>query len=585
MAGTSRRVIVRRLRETARLLELAGESPFRARAYENAARTLEDAPESPEELLESGRLAELPGIGPGLASAVAELVTSGRLSLAEELEEQIPRGLLELYELSGLGSKRIRKLRETLGVTDLQSLEAACRDGRVAPLPGFGPRLQEALLAAIAQHQRYRERHLLSAAWEQADQLMTHFRSIPDFLRFELAGSLRRGMETVGDLDFVVVPRGEKATDELAQALAARVGGHWVATPRNSLWGSLEGGWRVDVFLARTQNFGWTLLEATGPEAFLQGVWQRAKEKGLEPSQTGLLSTSRPDLAFFEEESVFQQLELPWVPPELRDLAARTPIFAGAVSSLITLEDLTGTFHVHTNWSDGRASLSEMAEAARQLGWSYLGIADHSQSAGYAGGLSPERVWSQWEAIATWNQSHPELQVFRGIEADILPDGCLDYEDDLLLGFDFVVASIHSRLHLGREKMTERLIRAVEHPAVTFLGHPSGRLLLQREPYEADLPCVFEAARHAGVVVELNASPYRLDADWRLLSEHLAAGGLISIHPDAHSVGGLNDVRFGVIMARKAGASQHQVVNTWPRERVQEFLKERRARAREKISS
>ncbi len=584
MPGSSRTAIVRRLRETARLLELAGESPFRARAYENAARTLEGLPTSPEELLESGRLAELPGIGPGLAAAVAELVSSGRLALAEELEQRIPRGLLELFQLSGLGAKRIRALAEALGIRDLVDLESACRAGAVAGLPGFSSRLQSDILAAIGQRQRYRERHLLSEASERAERIEERLAQIPGLTRWERAGSLRRSLETIGDLDYVLTPDSGLSTEDLLALLAAQLSVGWELNTQVPIRGSLEGNWNLDLFLAVPENFGWVWVQATGPSELVEDLSRRAHKRGFEVESTGWTrSGSRVELP--DEETVYELLDLPWLPPDLRDTVDAWEGSLGGSDSLITLRDLQGTFHVHTSWSDGRASLEEMADSARLRGWSYLGIADHSQSAGYASGLSPERVWAQWKTIEEWNQDHPDLYLFRGTECDILPDGRLDFEDDLLLGFDFVVASVHSRLQLDPEAMTRRLIRAVEHPAVTILGHPSGRLLLQREPYSADLSAVLAAARRSGVIVELNASPYRLDLDWRLLRDHLAAGGLTAINPDAHSLRGLDDVRFGVSMARKAGARPEQVVNTWPRTRVAHYLANRRAQARQMLGS
>lgn len=580
-----RDAIVRRLRETARLLELVGENPFRARAYENAARTLEGHVASPEELLEDGRLAELPGIGPGLAAAVAELLTSGRLALAEELERRVPRGLLDLYSLGGLGGKRIRKLADALKVRDLDSLEEACRAGQVAKLPGFGRRLEQELLESISRARRFRERYLLSAAWEAAASVESRLAQVPGILRWERTGSLRRGAETIGDLDFVVLLDASVTEPEpWARGVASFLGARLRQVESQRLCFGLEGGWSLDLHPARTANFGWELVRTTGSPIHVEGLLRRAWERGYTVGGEGWQRNGQP-VALPTEEDVYNALALPWLPPELREeFDPEVQATALASRRLIQLEDLRGTFHVHTTWSDGQASLEEMAAAALTRGWHYLGIADHSQGARYAGGLPPARVLAQWEAVQRWNQEHADLDLLRGTESDILQDGRLDYENDLLLGFDFVVVSVHSHFRLARESMTARILRALEHPATTFLGHPTGRLLLQREPYEVDLDEVLEAARMQGVIVELNASPYRLDLDWRHLCNHLRAGGLTAINPDAHSIRGLEDVAFGVAMARKAGARPEQVVNTWPREEIQSYLAARRGKARAGLS-
>ena len=575
-----RQTVVRILRETGQLLELKGENPFRVRAYENAARAVDGMTEDPQELLEAGTLAEVPGIGPGLVSAIAEIVHGGRLAQLDELKHEFPPGLLDLFRLPGLGPKRIRTLFRELGVGSPADLERACRSGAVAALPGFGAKTEQKILAGLAELGRHAERHLLSEARAVAEAVLEHLAGHPAVRRAEIAGSLRRWCETIGDLDFVAA---------VAAADRAEVARHFAAAPDvEEVTGTgetkvsilLARGMQSDLRMVAQDEFASAWHHFTGSKEHNVALRTRARQRGLTLNEYGLFR-GEERIPVAVEADIYRELGLAAVPPEMREglgeieLAERGPLPA-----LLEPGDLRGTFHVHSTWSDGTASVEQMARAAGRLGWEYLGIADHSRAAAYAGGLDPDRVREQWREIDGWNAAGEAPFLFKGTECDILQDGSLDFPDDLLLGFDFVVVSVHSRFRMPREAMTARISRAVGHPCTTFLGHPTGRLLLAREGYELDLEAVLDAAEAAGVVVEINANPHRLDLDWRPLRNWLGRGCSTSIHPDAHSPHGLEDVRYGVGVARKAGATAGQVLNARPLGAVREYFAARRERAR-----
>jgi DNA polymerase (family 10) len=492
-----------------------------------------------------------------------------------------------LLRIPGLGPKRLRVLLQKLQVDSPAALERACREGLVAALPGFGAKSQEKLLGGLSLLQRFGERHLLPAARSAAEGLANHLREHPAVGSVEIAGSLRRCCETIGDLDLLVsVPAAEREA----------VVDHFLAAP--SMLQTIErgatkaaavvaGGLRADLRLVEREEMPSALLHFTGSREHNIALRSRAKGFGWTLNEYGLDDERGNRFPLETEHAIYAKLRLNWIPPEAREGSGEVEL-AGLESPawnprLIELADLRGTLHVHTDWSDGLASLETMALAAADLGWEYLGIADHSRAAAYARGLDADRVRRQWEAIDRWNAGGRRPWLFKGTECDILADGALDFDDELLLGFDFVVASVHSRFNLSREAMTARWVRAASHPCVTFLGHPTGRLLLVREPYEVDLDAVLDAAREHGVVPELNANPHRLDLDWRQLRPWLAAGGATSIHPDAHSPRGLTDVQYGIGIARKALALPGQVLNCRPLEELRAYFEARRSRARQRL--
>lgn len=575
-----RESIVRILRETGDLLEIQEANPFRVRAYHNAARAMEGITGEPQEMLEEGSLAEVPGIGAGLVAAIAEILQTGRLTLHDELRRQFPPGLLDLFRVPGLGAKRIRILHRELGIGSPGELERAAREGKVAALAGFGARSQEKILSGLEALGRYDERHLVDHARHEALRLLEHLRRHPAVRRAEIAGSLRRWCETIGDLDFVAAVSGAKRIEVAAHFAAAPGCEEVVASGETKVALRLAGGFEADLRMVEADEFATALHHFTGSKEHNIALRTRARHDGLTVNEYGLFrGEERLDCP--DEASIYRHLGLAFIEPEMREgLDEIERAAAGPLPSLIEDGDLRGTFHVHSTWSDGTASLEGMARAAAALGWEYLGIADHSRSAAYAGGMSVEQVREQWAEIDAWNARGEAPWLFKGIESDILVDGALDYPDELLIGFDFVVASVHSRFRLPREEMTARIVRAVRHPCTTFLGHPTGRLLLAREGYEVDLDAVLDAADEAGVIVELNANPHRLDLDWRVLRARLPRNKRTSIHPDAHSPQGLEDVLWGVHAARKAGARAADVLNCEPLSKVREHFDGRRARAR-----
>jgi len=580
----TREALVRILRETAALLELEGANVFRVRAYENAARTFEGLAEEPQELLEQGRLAELAGVGPGLVQSVAEVVHTGRLTLHDELRSKYPPGVLDLFRVAGLGPKRIRLLHQELGVGSPADLERACRAGRVAELAGFGAKSQEKILDSLAHLGKYSERHLLSTARPLAAAMLAHLRAHRAVIRTEVAGSLRRWRETIGDLDFVAAVDAADR-EAVSEHFGAEPGAQAIESRgETKVQVRLGGGMLADLRMVNDDEFAAALHHFTGSKEHNVALRTRARREGITINEYGLFR-GEERLAVGDERELFRRLGLHWIPPEMREGLDEIELAAkGELPRLVELGDLRGTLHVHTTWSDGTASLEEMARAAGRLGWEFLGIADHSQSAAYAGGLTPVRVREQWAAIDEWNARGESPRLFKGSEVDVLADGALDFDDELLLGFDFVVASIHSRFKLPRAEQTARLVRALEHPCVTFLGHPTGRLLLAREGYEIDLDAVLDAAEANGVVVEVNASPHRLDLDWRFLHGWLRRGCRTSIHPDAHSPQGLADVEYGVGVARKAGARAEDILVTGTAERIAAHCERRRERARQRLA-
>jgi DNA polymerase (family 10) len=572
------------LEEIGVLLELKGENPFKVRAYQAGARALEAIEQAEmERLIDAGELDSVKGIGEALAQKIGELHTTGKLDFFEKLKASIEPGLVEMLDIPGLGSKKIKALHEKLGVKDIASLAQACADGRVAELAGFGEKTQEKIVAGIKNREAYGRRHLWWEAEETAAPIVAGLRALPAVKRAEAAGSLRRGLETVGDLDFIV------AATEVAPVVdwfAAQPGVKEV-TARGETKASVrfESGLQADLRIVPEDQFVFALHHFTGSRDHNVQMRQRALARGLSLSEWGLVPAEGEGTAKVKagagktktlgsEAELFAALGLHFIPPELREgLGEIEAAERGELPRLIEPLDLRGAFHNHTTASDGRNTLAEMTAAAEALGWDYLGIADHSKSSVQAKGLSEERLAQQVAEIRALNAAKRfKTHVFAGTECDILPDGRLDFEDAVLAQLDYVVASVHSSFAQEEAMMTARIIRAVEHPRTTMLGHLTGRLLLRREGYRVDAAKVIDAAIANGVIVELNASPWRLDMDWRLWRKAAERGLRCAINPDAHETGGLAHVRAGVNAARKGGLAREQVLNTWTREAVAKYF-------------
>ncbi len=576
------------LNEIATLLELKGENPFKVRAYQAGARTLEAVEEDQlAALIAEGRLESIKGIGEALAQKIAELHATGRLEFLAKLKASVEPGLLQMLEVPGLGPKKIKVLHEKLGLKTLAELAAACGDGRVAALDGFGEKSQQKILEGIRNREAYGKRHLWWDAAAVAEPIVAGLRALPPVSRAESAGSLRRGLETVGDLDFLV------AADEVGPVVAwfcAQAGVKEV-TARGETKASVrfEGGLQADLRIVPADQFVFALHHFTGSKDHNVQLRQRALARGLSMSEWGLVPAAgegtakekaerREGLKAESEKELFAALGLHFIPPELREgLGEIEAAEAGELPRLVELGDLRGAWHNHTTASDGRNTLAEMAAAAEALGWEYLGIADHSKSSYQARGLDEARLAAQVAEIHALNAAKKfTTHIFTGTECDILPDGRLDFDDGVLATLDYVVASVHNAFTQDEETMTARLIRALENPRVTMLGHLSGRLLLRREAYRVNAGKVIDAAIAHGVVIELNASPQRLDLDWRHWRRAAERGLLCAINPDAHDTAGLEYVRTGVNAARKGWLTREAVLNTRPLAAVKAWLQARR---------
>jgi DNA polymerase (family 10) len=561
------------LREVALLLELKGENPFKVRAYSNAARSIETLDEEIMGMIHEGRVRDIEGVGETLAQQITELVETGSLQLLEELKRTIPPGHLEMLKIPGLGPKKIKVLSDTLHVQTIGELEYACSENRLIELQGFGQKSQEKILKGIQQVKKYQGRYLYGDTLPLAESVLEKIRSHPKVLRASLAGSLRRRMEIVGNVNLVVSTQRSQevltAVSKFPEVEVVHFGdgnaGHY----------SLASGVKIDLQTTSDQDFPYHLYRLTGSLSHWKAMTKKATALAFELNEQGLLRNGRP-VGCKEEEDIFQALGIDFIPPELREDRGEIEAAEGHyLPRLICDQDLKGVFHVHSSFSDGAGSVQAMAEAARRMGFSYMGISDHSQSARYAGGLTLEKLRRQWEEVDRLNRETEGFHIFKGIESDILSDGSLDYEDDILKQFDFVIASVHSHFTMTEQEMTQRVIKALRNPYTTMLAHPTGRLLLSREPYPIDMTSIIDEAAGQGVAVELNAHPYRLDLDWRFCKYAKEKGVTIAINPDAHDPEGLKDTPFGVGIGRKGWLEPGDVLNTRSLEEMREYLKER----------
>lgn len=579
------------LTEIGTLLELKGENPFKVRAYQTGARALEAIEEADlARLIAEEKLQTVKGIGEALGQKIAELHTTGKLEFFEKLKASVEPGLIEMMQIPGLGPKKLQALKNKLGITDIAALTAACNDGRVAALDGFGEKTAEKILAGIKNREAYGRRHLWWEAAEVAAPIVAGLRALPQVKRAEAAGSLRRGMETVGDLDFIV------AATEVAPVVDWFVAmpGVKEVTAKGETKASVrfESGLQADLRLVPEEQFAFALHHFTGSKDHNVQMRQRALGRGLSLSEWGLVpsegegtvkekagATVKKVEAKTEAE-LFKALDLHFIPPELREgLGEIEAAEKAELPRLIEAADLRGAFHNHTTASDGRNTLAEMTAAAEALGWEYLGIADHSKSSFQANGLSEERLLKQIAEIDALNASKRfKTYVFSGVECDILAGGELDFEDAILEKLDYVVASVHNAFAQDEATMTRRIIKAIEHPCTMMLGHVTGRLLLRRESYKVDVAKTIDAAIANGVIIELNASPWRLDMDWRHWRKAADRGLLCAINPDAHETAGLGHVRAGINAARKGGLRREQVLTTWPLAEVTRHLEAHRAK-------
>jgi DNA polymerase (family 10) len=570
------------LETIAMLLELKGENPFKIRAYTNAARALETFSGNFQLIATENRLNELNGIGDAIAKKISEYVATDRLEYFENLQAEFPETIFELFEIQGLGGKKVKALYEQLQVKSIADLEVACQDGRVSELPGFGKKTATNLLQAIEQRRKHSGRFLLGDAKIWSDQMLDHLKSHSDVSQISAAGSLRRGRETIGDLDFLVATKNPAGIIEhfLTSELIDRV----LAKGETKSSVLLKTGIQADVRVVANHEFPFALGYFTGSKEHNVVLRGRALQNGwtlneyrLGPDPNTKKSTN-PIPPISTEADLYRALGLGYIDPALRENhgeieAAET----NDLPKLIELQNLRGTFHNHTSASDGRNTLEEMAEAAQHLGLAYLGIADHSKSSFQAHGLNEQQLLKQIVSIRTLNKTFGAgFQLFAGVECDILKDGSLDFTDEILSQLDYVVASVHASFTLPEKEMTKRMIRAIENRYVTILAHPTGRLLLSREPYHVDITEVLKTSAATNTIVELNANPRRLDLDWRHWKHAKQLGVRCSINPDAHSTVGLQDLWFGVQIARKGWLTREDVINCLPLDEVKNAIEIKR---------
>ena len=540
------------------LLELKGENPFKSRAYTAAARTLESLDRDLGELVAEGGLGKLPGIGAALEEKIAILVRTGRLPYYEELRASVPPGLLDLLRVPGLGPRRARALNEALGIDSLEGLARACREGKVACLSGFGERTQQSILEGIDRLGRHAGLSLFPAALQVARTLCERLEETRGVKTVEVAGSLRRFKEVVKDIDLVAA---SERPAEVIRAFTAFPEVERVSAGGDTRASVLtRAGMAADLRVVRPAELPFALCYFTGSAEHNTALRRRANQRGLKLNEYGLFRGDTR-LRCAGEAAMYRALGLAFIPPELREnLGEVEAAAAGPLPRLVTEKDIRGLLHVHTRWSDGEDTLEGMARAGAALGVRYLGIADHSQAARYAGGLGASELARQATELAAVNRKKLACRLLHGSEADILPDGRVDVPEASRL--DFVVASVHSGFKMRGEEMTRRVLRALADPRVSVLGHPTGRLLLKREAYSIDLEPVFREAARRGVAIEINAHPERLDLDWRHLRRARELGVRFVIGPDSHRAQDLTDFRYGVAVARKGWLGPADLLNT-----------------------
>ena len=548
------------------ILEFQGANPFRVRAYRNAARTIRDLPESMAEIVADPEraLSDIEGIGKDLAEKIAALVTTGTLEMLEELKQQVPESVMSIMRVPGLGPKRAAMLYKELQVTSLEELRAACEAHRVRELKGFGAKTEESILAGL-QFAAEADKRVL---WAEADnfvrEILAHMRGCPAVAEIEAAGSYRRGRDTVGDLDFLVVA-GDAAV--VMDRMAAYPGLAEVqARGETKLTARLRSGLHLDLRVVPAESFGAAMQYFTGSKAHNVVIRGLAKDRGLKINEYGVFRGEK-QIAGRDEEGVYAAIDLPWFPPEMREARREFQWAAeGDLPRLIELGDMRGDLHMHSTWTDGQATIEEMALAAKARGLKYIAMTDHSKRVTMVNGLNETRILEQWEEIDRLNERLSGITVLKGVEVDILERGGLDLSDDVLKEADWVNASIHYGQNQSREQITRRVVDALQNPYVRAFAHPTGRMLTQRKPYEIDLSAVIRVAAEHGKALELNAHPLRLDLDDVACAEAKDRGVLIVISTDSHRPEGLAAMRYGILQARRGGLTKDDVLNTrtWP---------------------
>lgn len=550
-------------------MELQGENPFKVSAFRKAAAALEGDERS---LSEMDDVTKLKGIGKGTAAVIEDLMATGESSLLKELEEIVPKGLLPLLKLPGLGGKKIAKLHQELDIDSAESLKKACEEGKVRELAGFGVKTEEKILKELANFANRSERLPIWQLEPVVLQIEALLGSMKEVERFSVAGSFRRALETSKDIDFIVVTEAVEAVrDNLLNGLAVQ---EVVAAgdTKISVILDFDEPVSVDFRLVKDHEYATALHHFTGSKDHNVRMRQLAKARGEKISEYGVEQEDGTVLTFQDEEAFFAHFDLPWIPPSLRTGKGEFDQ-TNTIPQLVRLEDIQADLHMHTTWSDGAYSVAEMGEALRARGYQYSVITDHSQFLRVANGLTPERLEKQRIEIEAFNESHPDFHLFKGTEMDILPDGSLDFDDDVLKELDFVIASIHSSFTQSQDKIMARLLTAMQNPYVHMIAHPTGRIIADRDGYNPDMKQLIAWAKEYGKILELNANPYRLDLCVEHLEMALAAGVPIAINTDAHDIAHLRFMDIGVRYANRAWLPKDMIVNTWTRDQFEAFIR------------
>jgi len=577
------REIAQNLKQLAVLKELVGENVFKIRAMEQAARIIENYPKVIAPLAEQNLLTTIKGVGKSIAEIINELISSGSSRELVELEKTIPPGLHELLTIEGMGPKRVRAVWQKLGITTMGELEYACKENRLLALEGFGEKSQHKILKAIEMHKFYRGSFLFPEALALASFIQAELKKSGQFEQIALVGSLRRGKAVVKDADILLVPAAKtniKTVIHTLTALADYSGDKEdIISAGNTKVSIRSGGLHIDFRIINKESFACALQHFTGSKEHNTLLRSRAKTMGLKMNEYGIFKGEKAYYPATEQE-VYEYLNLTWIPPELREAEGEIAAAAGhALPQLVQPSELKGMIHVHSNYLDGLLSPEELARECIKRGFCYLCLSDHSQSAFYAHGLTPERIFRQLEEIQQVNEKLKPFTIFAGIESDILSDGSLDYPADILEKLDFVIGAVHSKLTMNKEEATARLVKAVRNPHLTILAHPSGRLLLSRQGYDYDEEQLLNTMAECGVVLEHNCNPHRLDPDWHTLKKAARMGIMIALSPDAHDKAGFDDLVFGHIMAKKAWLGRQHILNCKTKEEIHEFFKHRKRKA------
>src|SRR6266702_2836913 len=574
--------------EVAVLLALKEDSnPFEGRAYENAARAINALDGDIEQLVRTGKLKGTLGLGSTIIKRIEELVNTGHLAFYDELRASTPQIKLQMLRITGVGPKKIKVNYDKLHINSIAELEQACKEDKVAALPGFGKKTQDKILQGLAFLAQHSGRFLYPVAEEEAERVREVLAAIPEIVRLQVAGSLRRRRETIGDIDIVA-----SVADDLGDTTRRKIMDIFTSQPTvQAITGKgetkssvvLKSGINMDLRVVNDSQFPYTLHHFTGSKEHHIPLRRRALSMNMTINDYGLFKGKEPHLELVpckDETDIYAALGMAYIEPELReDMGEIEAAVNGTLPALVQESDLQGVLHVHSTWSDGQNTIREMAEACIVRGLTYLGLTDQSKTAAYAGGLNEEDLRRQHEEIDLLNKEYAgRLHILKGIECDILRDGALDFADDVLATLDFVVASIHSLFNLSLEEQTQRMLRAISNRYVDIIGHPTGRILLGREGYALDLDVVIDAAAEHGVCIEINAHPSRLDLDWRYLHRARDKGIKIPIDPDAHVISGLDDMRFGIGIARKGWLRASDVLNTLTTDALLDFFKNRRSR-------